>query len=57
MWFLPKIEACDVYAEHKDTYAFNTTSLLFIYIDEWNIALALHRLKCANSKPFHSPWI
>lgn len=27
MWFLLKIESCDVYAEHKDTYAFNATSL------------------------------
>lgn len=55
MWFLLKIESCDVYAEYKDTYAFNATSLLSIYIDERNIALALHRAKCANSKPFHSP--
>lgn len=57
MWFVLKIESCDVYAEHKDTYAFNATSLLSIYIDEWNIAMALHRVKCANSKPFYSPWI
>lgn len=57
MWFLPKIESCDVYTEHKDTYAFNATGLLSIYIDEWNIALALHRLKCANSKPLYSPWM
>lgn len=55
MWFLLKIESCDVYAEYKDTYAFNATSLLSIYIDERNIALALHRAKCANSKSFHSP--